>query len=46
MLRQSLKYGVALIALYIVVANASGFGKDLGEVRQTVTDVTKTLQGR
>ncbi|MCL1872161.1 MAG: hypothetical protein FWF90_17365 [Promicromonosporaceae bacterium] len=46
MIRQAMKYGVALIALYLVVANASGFGKDLGEVRQTLVDTTKVLQGR
>lgn len=46
MLRQGMKYGVALIALYLVVANASGFGKVLGEVRTTGVQMTKTLQGR
>jgi hypothetical protein len=46
MVRQMMKYGVALIGLYVVVANASGFGKALGAVRTTTTDVTRTLQGR
>lgn len=46
MLRQALKYGTALIALYLVVANGSGFGKAFGEVRTGAVDMTRALQGR
>ena len=46
MVRQMMKYGVALIGLYVIVANASGFGKALGEVGSTTVNLTKTLQGR
>lgn len=46
MLRQLSKYGVGLIALYLIVANATGFGKVLSQGGTTVSQVTKTLQGR
>jgi hypothetical protein len=45
-MRQGLKYGTALIALYIVVANGSNFGTAFSAGARGVSDVTKTLQGR
>lgn len=46
MLRQSLKYGAGLIALYVIVANGSKFGQVISSGAQGVTNVTRTLQGR
>jgi hypothetical protein len=46
MWHQMAKYGVGLIALYLIVANASGFGKDLAQAGTSLAQVTKTLQGR
>lgn len=46
MLRQLAKYGAGLIALYLVVANASGFGSVISKGASGLSDVTKTLQGR
>jgi hypothetical protein len=46
MLKQSLRYGTGLIALYIVVANASGFGQALISGAEGGSRITRTLQGR
>lgn len=46
MLKQSVKYGVTLIGLYLVVANASNSGKVISSGANGVATVTKTLQGR
>jgi hypothetical protein len=45
-MRQALKYGTGLIALYIVVAHGSDFGNAFTAGARGVSDVTKTLQGR
>lgn len=44
--RQFLKYGMGAIALYIIVANGSGFGSAFSAGASGVSQVTKTLQGR
>lgn len=44
--KQSLKYFGGLIALYVVVANGSGFGSAFSAGARGVSDVTRTLQGR
>lgn len=46
MLRQSLKYGAGLIALYVVVANGSNFGQVITSGAEGASKITKTLQGR
>ena len=46
MLRQLVKYGSGLIALYIVVANGSQFGGVITKGASGVRDVTRALQGR
>lgn len=46
MIRQLAKYGAGLIALYIVVYNASGAGSLLTKGATGVQGITKTLQGR
>lgn len=46
MIRQLAKYGAGLIALYIVVYNASGAGSLLTKGAAGVQGITKTLQGR
>jgi hypothetical protein len=46
MLKQSLRYGAGLIGLYIVVANATGFGKVITAGAAGSSQLTKTLQGR
>lgn len=45
-MKQTIKYGVALIGLYIVVANGTNFGTAFSAGAKGVSDVTKTLQGR
>lgn len=45
-MRQALKYGAGLIALYLVVANGSKFGQVISSGASGVSGVTKTLQGR
>lgn len=45
-MKQALKYGTGLIALYIVVAQGSNFGTAFSAGAKGVSDVTKTLQGR
>ena len=46
MLRQTVKYGTGLIALYVVVSKASGFGQAFESGARGISSVTKTLQGR
>lgn len=46
MFRQMAKYGAALIALYIVVANATGFGSLIDKGSKGATSLTRTFQGR
>jgi hypothetical protein len=46
MLRQSMRYGAALIGLYIVVANGSGFGEAFRAGAEGIGNVTTRLQGR
>jgi hypothetical protein len=46
MIRQFGKYGAGLIALYLIVANSSGFGNAFSEGAKGVSNLTKTLQGR
>ncbi|MBN9327807.1 hypothetical protein [Cellulomonas sp. 73-145] len=46
MFRQALKYGAALIALYLVVANSSGFGTAIDAGAKGGIGLTKALQGR
>jgi hypothetical protein len=46
MLKQSLRYGTGLIALYIIVANGSQFGGVIAAGANGASHVTRTLQGR
>lgn len=46
MIKQLAKYGASLIALYLVVANGSGFGTAFDAGAKGVSNLTKTLQGR
>ena len=46
MLRQSLRYGAGLIALYVIVANGSNFGTVIAAGAEGASNVTRTLQGR
>lgn len=46
MFKQTLKYGGGLIALYLLVANASGSGQVFTSGANGLSTVTKTLQGR
>lgn len=46
MFRKALEYGAGLIALYIITANASNFGKVISAGATGASGVTKTLQGR
>ncbi len=46
MLKQSLRYGAGLIALYVVVANGSNFGAVIAAGAEGTSKVTRTLQGR
>lgn len=45
-MRRVLVYGAGLIALYLVVANATGFGKDLESGGSAASSLVKTFQGR
>lgn len=45
-MKKALSYGAGLIALYLVVYNASGSGKVLTDGANGVTTVVKGLQGR
>lgn len=44
--KQALKYTGALIALYVVVANGSGFGRAFLDGANGTSTVIKTLQAR
>lgn len=44
--KQSIKYGVSLIALYLLVANASGTGTLFDSGSRGISTVAKTFQGR
>jgi hypothetical protein len=44
--RKALFYWAALIGGYIVVSQATGFGKDIAAATGFVTATTKVLQGR
>ena len=46
MIRQLAKYGVGLIALYLVVVNAEGAKGLISSGAQGLSGVTKTFQGR
>lgn len=46
MLRKLSTYGAGLIALYLVVYNASGSGKVITDGANGLTNVVKGLQGR
>lgn len=46
MLKKSMGYFTGLVALYLVVANASGSGKVMTDGANGFATVTKTLQGR
>jgi hypothetical protein len=46
MLKQGLKYGTGLIALYLVVANGSQFGQVMQAGATGASNLTRTLQGR
>lgn len=46
MFRQMAKYGAALIALYIGVANATGFGSLIDKGSKGAIGLTRTFQGR
>lgn len=46
MIRKLAGYGAGLIALYIVTANASNFGKVITAGADGSSKLTKTLQGR
>jgi hypothetical protein len=46
MIKQLAKYGASLIALYLVVANASGMGTVLTDGANGTIGLTKSLQGR
>jgi hypothetical protein len=44
--KKMLTYGTGLIALYLVVANASGSGRVFTDGANGLSTVTRTLQGR
>jgi hypothetical protein len=46
MIKKLSGYGVGLIALYLVVQNASGTGSVITQGAAGLSTVTKTLQGR
>jgi hypothetical protein len=45
-MRVALKYGAALIAIYLIVYNGSNSGVVLNDGANGVATVTKALQGR
>lgn len=45
-MKKFMLYSAALIGTYIVVANATGFGRAFNAVSSGVTGYAKTLQGR
>lgn len=46
MMKQSIRYGAGLIALYVVVANGSRFGQVISAGAEGASTLTRTLQGR
>jgi len=44
--RQTLRYWFLLIAGYLAVAYASGFGSDINNATSGAVNITKALQGR
>lgn len=44
--KQALRYGVSLIALYLVVNNYTGAGQAFSAGAKGVVDITKGFQGR
>lgn len=46
MLRQTLKYGAGLIALYLVVVNYTGAGRLVAEGSRGASGLVRTFQGR
>ena len=45
-MKTALKYAAGLIATYLVVANATGFGKAVSAAGGQAVAITKGLQGR
>lgn len=45
-MNKALKYGTGLIALYLVVAHGSNFGRAFGAGAKGTRDIVKTFQGR
>lgn len=45
-MKKALTYGAGLIATYLVVANATGFGKAINAVGGQAVAVGKMFQGR
>lgn len=45
-MQRALKWGAGLIALYLVVANATGFGNDVKNTATGSVSFIKALQGR
>lgn len=45
-MRKALVIGGGLIALYLIVANATGFGKSMGATGNVASTVIRDLQGR
>ena len=45
-MKQALRYGTGLIALYLVVANGSKFGQVMAAGADGASQITRTLQGR
>ena len=43
---RALKYGAVLIGGYLVLANFTGFGKDINAAGGQAVALTKALQGR
>jgi hypothetical protein len=46
MLQRGIKWGMGLIALYLIVANATGFGTDVTNTASGSVSLVKALQGR
>ncbi len=46
MLKKSLTYGTGLIAVFLLVNNASGSGRVISSGAEGLSTVTRTLQGR
>ena len=44
-MRNGIKYAAILIGAYLVLANATGFGKAIGATSKGAVDITTALQG-